>query len=223
MTRKKNAQGHSAHRPSIPAACRLQHRGVVLSTLYPITGADHRRHRRPTERSDRMTDVSEVLEWHGRTVVATDGDQLGKIEEIYFDQETNRPEWALIDTGMFAGKSSFMPLQGATSDDGQVTAPYSKDQVKDAPKIKPTRTLSQPEEAELYRHYGVDYGESRSGSGLPEDSPTDGNGQAGITAGQGRLKKHLVSERVTGVMPSERDRVVIEPEATATDETPDRR
>ena len=170
-----------------------------------------------------MTDVSEVLEWHGRTVVATDGDQLGKIEEIYFDQETNRPEWALIDTGMFAGKSSFMPLQGATSDDGQVTAPYSKDQVKDAPKVKPTRTLSQPEEAELYCHYGVDYGESHSGSGLPEDSPTDGNGQAGITAGQGRLKKHLVSERVTGVMPSERDRVVIEPEATATDETPDRR
>ena len=76
-----------------------------------------------------MTDVSEVLEWHGRTVVTTDGDKLGKIEKIYFDQETNRPEWALIDTGMFAAKSSFMPLQGATSDGEQVTAPYSKDQV----------------------------------------------------------------------------------------------
>ena len=117
-----------------------------------------------------MTDVSEVLEWHGRTVVATDGDKLGKIEEIYFDQETNRPEWALIDTGMFAGKSSFMPLQGATSDGEQVIAAYSKDQVKAAPQIKPTRTISQPEEAELYRHYGVEYGESRSRSGLPEQT-----------------------------------------------------
>ena len=91
-----------------------------------------------------MTDVSEVLEWPGRTVVATDGDKLGKIEHIYFDQETNRPEWALIDTGMFAGKSSFMPLQGATSNGEQVTAPYSKDQVKDAPQIKPTQTISRP-------------------------------------------------------------------------------
>ncbi len=170
-----------------------------------------------------MTDVSEVLEWHGRTVVATDGDKLGKIEQIYFDQETNRPEWALIDTGMFAGKSSFMPLQGATSDGEQVTAAYSKDQVKAAPQIKPTRTISQAEEAELYRHYGVEYGESRSGSGLPERSPTGANGEPGITEGQGRLKKHLVSERVTGVMPSERDNVVIEPESTATDDTPDRR
>jgi sporulation protein YlmC with PRC-barrel domain len=170
-----------------------------------------------------MTDVAEVLEWHGRTVVTTAGDKLGKIEKIYFDQETNRPEWALIDTGMFAGKSSFMPLQGATSDGEQVTAPYSKDQVKDAPKIKPTLTISQAEEAELYRHYGIEYGESRSGSGLPEGSPTGGKGEPGITEAQGRLKKHLVSERVTGVMPSERDKVVIEPESTATDATPDRR
>ena len=170
-----------------------------------------------------MTDVAEVLEWHGRTVVATDGDKLGKIEQIYFDQETNRPEWALIDTGMFAGQSSFMPLQGATSDGEQVTAPYTKDQVKDAPKIKPTQTLSQREEAELYRHYGIEYGESRSDSGLPERSRTGGNGEPGITEGQGRLKKHLVSERVTGVMPSERDNVLIEPESTATDDTPERR
>ena len=159
-----------------------------------------------------MTQVSEVLEWHGRTVVATDGDKLGKVEQIYFDQETNRPEWALVNTGMFAGKSSFMPLQGATSDGEQVTAPYSKDQVKDAPQIEPTARSPSAEEAELYRHYGVEYGESRSGSGLPE-SPTGANGEQGITEGQGRLKKHLVSERVAGVMPSERDNVVIEPES----------
>jgi sporulation protein YlmC with PRC-barrel domain len=170
-----------------------------------------------------MSDVSEVLEWHGRTVVDTDGEKLGKIEEIYFDQETNRPEWALINTGMFAGKSSFMPLEGATSDGEQVTAPYSKDQVKDAPRVDPDGVLSQPEEAELYRHYGVEYGESRSGSGLPDAGRDAGSGERGVAAGQGRLRKHLVSERVTGVMPSVRERVVIEREPTQTDDTPDRR
>ena len=170
-----------------------------------------------------MSDVSEVLEWHGRTVVDTDGGKLGKIEEIYFDQETNRPEWALINTGMFAGKSSFMPLEGATSDGEQVTVPYGKDQVKDAPRVDPDGVLSQAEEAELYRHYGVEYGESRSGSGLPEGGQAAGSGERGVGAGQGRLRKHLVSERVTGVMPSERDRVVIAREPTETDDAPDRR
>jgi len=168
-----------------------------------------------------MTHVSEVLEWHGRTVVATDGDKLGTVEEIYFDQETDRPEWALVNTGMFAGKSSFMPLEGATSDGEQVTAPYTKDQVKDAPKIDPDGALSQPEEAELYRHYGVDYGESQSGSGLPETSP--GNGEHGVGSGTGRLRKHLVAERVVGVMPTERDRVVVEPDPTDTNGTPNPR
>ena len=167
-----------------------------------------------------MTQVSEVLEWHGRTVVATDGDKLGKVEEIYFDQETDRPEWALVNTGMFAGKSSFMPLEGATSDGEQVTAPYSKDQVKDAPKIDPDGALSQREEAELYRHYGVEYGESRSASGLPETSPA--NGEQGVGAGTGRLRKHLVSERVVGVIPQARDTVAVEPDPTVDDDTPNR-
>ena len=170
-----------------------------------------------------MTNVSEVLEWHGRTVVATDGDKLGKIEEIYFDQETDRPEWALINTGMFAGKSSFMPLEGATSDGEQVVAPYNKDRVKDAPRFDPDGELSQREEAELYRHYGVDYGESRSASGLPEGGQDAGNGEQGVGAGTGRLKKHLVSEKVVGTFPTERDRVVVEPDPTDTDVTPDRR
>ena len=68
-----------------------------------------------------MPEATEVLEWRGRTAVGADGQKLGKIEQIYLDAETQRPEWALIHTGMFGGKSSFMPLEGATSDGDQVT------------------------------------------------------------------------------------------------------
>jgi len=135
-----------------------------------------------------MPDASEVLEWRGRTAVGADGSKLGKIEEIYLDSETERPEWALIHTGMFGGKSSFMPLQDARSDGEQVTAPYSKDQVKDAPQIDPDGELSQDEERNLYQHYGIDYSESRSDSGLPEggagtargDDQPDRSGESGV-------------------------------------------
>ena len=54
-----------------------------------------------------MPEATEVLEWRGRTAVDTDGSKLGKIEEIYRHSQTQRPEWALIQTGMFGGKSSF--------------------------------------------------------------------------------------------------------------------
>ena len=125
-----------------------------------------------------MPEATEVLEWRGRTAVDADGSKLGKIEEIYLDAETQRPEWALIQTGMFGGKSSFMPLEGATSDGEQVQAPFSKEQVKDAPQMDPDGELSQQDEAALYSHYGIDYDESRSDSGLPEGGASTGDSAA---------------------------------------------
>ena len=81
-----------------------------------------------------MPETTEVLDWRGRTAVDSDGDKLGTIEEIYLDAETDRPEWALIQTGLFGGKSSFMPLEGAGERRRRRRAPYEQgDQVKDAP------------------------------------------------------------------------------------------
>ena len=121
-----------------------------------------------------MPEATEVLEWKGRTAVDTDGGKLGKIEEIYLDAKTQQPEWALIQTGMFGGNSSFMPLAGATSDGDDVMAPYTKEQVKDAPQLDADGELSQSDESALYSHYGIAYDESRSDSGLPEGGASTG-------------------------------------------------
>ena len=119
----------------------------------------------------------EVQNVRGQELVDPNGDTIGKVEEIYLDTETDQPEWALVNTGLFGTKSTFVPLQEATRDGGMLRVPYEKGQVKDAPRIDPDGQLSQREEAELYRHYGLDYSESRSDSGLPEG----GTGTAGTT------------------------------------------
>ena len=61
-----------------------------------------------------------------------------------------------------------MPLQQANPSSGGIQVPFEKDHVKDAPNVDPDGELSQSEEQTLYQHYGLSYGESRSGSGLPE-------------------------------------------------------
>jgi uncharacterized protein (TIGR02271 family) len=134
-----------------------------------------------------MPDATEVTEWRGRTAVDADGSKLGKIEEIYLDAETERPEWALVHTGLFGGKSSFMPLKDAKADGDDVVAPYTKEQVKNAPQMEADGELSQRDEAALYSHYGLDYGESRSDSGLPKgngetrrDDRRDRSGEPGV-------------------------------------------
>jgi uncharacterized protein (TIGR02271 family) len=121
-----------------------------------------------------MPAANEVLEWRGRTVVGSSGDKIGKIEEIYLDAETEQPEWALVHTGLFGSAQSFVPIADATAQGSDVQVPFDKVQVKDAPKMEPDGQLSEQDEAALYRHYGMDYGESRSDSGLPEGGAATG-------------------------------------------------
>jgi len=102
------------------------------------------------------------------------GDKLGTIDAIYLDDETGQPEWALVYTGLFTAKTTFVPLVQAQDLGDSVQVPYDKQQVTDAPSMKADGSLSQDEEAHLYRHYGLDYSEHRSDSGLPTGTAGQG-------------------------------------------------
>jgi uncharacterized protein (TIGR02271 family) len=124
-----------------------------------------------------MATKEQTLNWRGQALTDAAGEKIGTIEEIYLDADTSQPEWALVHTGLFGTKRNFVPLRDASESDQGVSAPYTKDQVKDAPSIDPDGSLSRQEEAELYRHYGLDYSDDHSDSGLPEG----GAGATGVT------------------------------------------
>jgi hypothetical protein len=79
-----------------------------------------------------MPDIDTVRTWQGRTLVDRDGSRIGTIDAIYLDDQTGQPEWALVNTGVFGTKSSFVPLAQATQTDNDVRVPYDKQLVKDA-------------------------------------------------------------------------------------------
>jgi sporulation protein YlmC with PRC-barrel domain len=96
-----------------------------------------------------------MLQFRGEQLIDTNGEQVGKVEEIYLDAESGEPEWALVNTGLFGTKRTFVPLAGATEDDGRLRVPLEKSKVKDAPQVEPDGKLTKDEEAALYRHYGM--------------------------------------------------------------------
>ena len=121
--------------------------------------------------------IDTVQSWQGRTMVDRDGDKLGTIDAIYLDDETGQPEWATVTSGLFTTKTAFVPLAQAQDVGDSVQVPYDKQQVKAAPSMEADGQLSQDEEAELYRHYGLDYSQHRSDSGLPAgERDRDGDG-----------------------------------------------
>ena len=182
---------------------------------------------------------SVVAAWRGGTAVDRDGEKIGTIDEIYADAETGKPEWLAVKTGMFGSKVSFVPIAEASDADGDVRVPYDKQQVKDAPQAEPDGDLSQDEEAGLYRHYGLQYSEARSDSGLPQgqsrketvkatvghdtSGPTTDDamtrseeelkvGTASRESGRARLRKYVVTEQVQQTVPVQHEEVRLERE-----------
>src|SRR6478736_4807300 len=91
----------------------------------------------------------------GRDVYDESGDKIGSAAEVYLDDETGRPEWVTVRTGLFGTKESFVPIRDADLTDDGIRVPVSKERVKDAPKIDTDGHLSPEEEQELYRYYGL--------------------------------------------------------------------
>jgi uncharacterized protein (TIGR02271 family) len=120
-----------------------------------------------------MPDVETVRSWQGATMVDRDGDKVGTIEAIYVDDQTGEPEWALINTGLFGTRSTFVPIVQATGSGDQVQVPFEKQRIKDAPNMEPDGHLSEAEEQQLWRHYGLDYDTTGGYAGTTTETAGD--------------------------------------------------
>jgi uncharacterized protein (TIGR02271 family) len=188
-----------------------------------------------------MPTTDEILSWRGRQLVDRDGEKVGKIDEVYLETTTNQPEWALVNTGLFGTKSTFVPLRDATATDDEVRVSHEKSHIKDAPSIDADGELSQREEAALYRHYDLDYPGENSGEGLADgrttrdvevkgDPAREGDassadqsamtrseeelhvGTSSRETGRARLRKYVETEEVSETVPVRREEVRVERE-----------
>jgi hypothetical protein len=103
-----------------------------------------------------VTTLEEALGWRGQDLRDAEGQRIGTIAEIYLDADTKEPEWALVHTGALGTGRAFVPLRDAKATEDGPAVPFEKGVVKDAPEVDPDGQLTKREEAELYRHYGMD-------------------------------------------------------------------
>ena len=165
--------------------------------------------------------MDQLSQAHGVDVLDSAGDKIGAVEEIFYDQQTNQPEWIGIGTGFFGTKRVVVPVTGAELRDDGLYVPYSRGQVKGAPDID-SDEISQDTEAQLAEYYGVGYSEERSDTGLPEGAPAGGEasvtrseeelrvGTRDVDAGRVRLRKWVETEPVSTDVELERETVRVE-------------
>jgi uncharacterized protein DUF2382/PRC-barrel domain protein len=155
-----------------------------------------------------MPDIETIRTWEGRTLLDRDGGRIGTIDAIYLDDRTGQPEWALVNTGLFGIKSSFVPLAQAFQSDDDVVVPYDKQLVRDAPRVDPDRHLSEAEERQLWRHYGLDYDTGpRTDDAMTRSEEELWVGTTQRERGRVRLRKYVTTEHVEQAVPLRRERV----------------
>jgi hypothetical protein len=124
--------------------------------------------------------IDQARSWRGLTLVAIDDEPVGEIEAIYVDRSTRQPEWALVQTGLFGGARTFVPLADAAQRGDTIQVPHETSVVREAPRLQLDAELSEEDEARLYAHYGISYttGESSSGLAAGETASTGGGAAA---------------------------------------------
>jgi len=101
----------------------------------------------------------------GRDIYGSDGGKIGTAVQVYADDETAKPEWVSVRTGLFGMKESFVPLADASVSGDRITVPYDKAFVKAAPNIDEDGRLSQDQERELYAYYNRSDYDTRTTAG----------------------------------------------------------
>jgi hypothetical protein len=93
----------------------------------------------------------------GAPVIGVDGQKLGSVDAVYFDNASDRPQWVAVRGGLFGTRVALVPLRRANYTDEVLRVPFDKVQLRHAPHHDTGRDLSAAHEADLYRYYGIDY------------------------------------------------------------------
>ncbi|MFI6904474.1 DUF2382 domain-containing protein [Nonomuraea sp. NPDC050394] len=180
-----------------------------------------------------MITQEQIHDLIGHTLYDSDGDRVGEVKTIYVDDTSGDPEWLTVKTGWFGMHESFVPLRAVRMIGDRVEAGFGKDQIKDAPRVdvESGARLSEEEERELYRHYGVEWGNGRRRPLVPgqpgsPDARTDMTSEDAMTrseehlrvdteryeSGHARLRKYVVTQEEQVTVPVSHEEVRIERE-----------
>jgi hypothetical protein len=170
-------------------------------------------------------DIDTALGWRGRTVRDPDGEKIGTFGDVFLDRQTQQPAWGGVRTGLFGHSESYVPLERVQAGDEDLLVPYTKEIVKDAPRIDPEVALTASEEEALWRHYGQEYAHVRDdepgvdttgGAGLGGDAMTRSEEEVRVHEGpmrpaeRVRLRKVMVTEHETRTVPVRKEVIQLE-------------
>lgn len=174
-----------------------------------------------------MAEPDPLYDLIGRNAMDASGHKIGKIGQLYVDDQTDQPQWITVRTGMFDGRESFAPLDGARVVGDDLVLAVSKDAVRGAPNLPAGGHLAEADNDALFDYY-AEFLTTAPAVRHPAARPSASVGTTGeflvrseerlhvgterVRSGRARLRKYVVTEKVTETVALRHQEVRIERE-----------
>lgn len=99
--------------------------------------------------------LSEVSAWAGFRVDEAGGAAIGQVHGLFVDATGGEPTWLIAKQGRFNGTLVAIPLRDCAAAVGRVWVAHSREAIRDAPVVDPTRPLLREHELTICAHYGI--------------------------------------------------------------------
>ena len=128
--------------------------GRELDDAVPAPSAPALADETDEQRAEREAE-ERLLQLFQSTVFGSEGAKVGRVGQVYLDDQTMAPNWVTVKTGLFGTKEYFVPLDEAEFEGKQIRVPYGKETITASPRTEIDQNLSPAEEDDLYNHYRV--------------------------------------------------------------------
>jgi hypothetical protein len=131
-----------------------------------------------------MTTAEQLEQWRGRAVVDADGDDLGKLDDVYYGSD-GEAVLARVRSGLMGRHQSVVPLAGSSVSRDYLRLAYRREQIEQAGRVAAGEYL----DASAAMSLGQAYGLVLPGSELGYETSANLQGRRGLGAREGRARR----------------------------------
>ncbi len=91
----------------------------------------------------------------GKDVYTTDGQKVGSVQDIYYDESSSTPEWIGLGTGFFGMKRRVVPVETMQPEGEKIVVPCTKDKIENEPDFDLKDGISTDEERMLCDYFSL--------------------------------------------------------------------
>jgi sporulation protein YlmC with PRC-barrel domain len=100
-----------------------------------------------------MQTISDI---RGTDVYSADGEKIGSVKDIYYDETSGTPEWVGLGMGFLGMKHRVIPVEVLTTQGDHLAIPFTKDKVANEPDFEGNDDyLTDEDEMKLVTYFGL--------------------------------------------------------------------